>query len=251
VQPQTHAPVEGTYEGTEDCLVAIFGHELRSHLAPIKNASELLKRSTLDPAMVRQSAGIIERQVDGMTRLVDELLAAALSHAVRPKLRRADVALDRVIRRSVEIVEPLVSSHDQTLVISLPSEPIRLEADEIWLARALQNVIGNATKYTDPGGRIELDAKLDGTQVVITVRDTGVGLAPAELETIFDLYMQIPQPATRTPADGLGVGLHLTRFLIEAHGGSIHAMSEGPERGSTFIIRLPCRAAPLPQRSPS
>lgn len=223
--------------GSNDQLVPIFVHELRSHLAPLKNASDLLLCSTLDPPIVRQAAAIIERQVDGMTRLVEELLTSAHSRTLQ--LRRADTAVETLIKHSVEIVEPLVAARRQTLSIRLPTEPIRVAVDEMWLAQALQNVIGNAVKYTDPGGQIEIDVTHDGANVVISVRDTGVGLASAHLKTVFDLYTQVAQPVTRPSVGGLGLGLNVAACVVEAHGGSICATSEGLGRGSTFVIRLP------------
>jgi len=234
-------PAQG--DAREDRLVTIFGHELRSHLAPIKNAAELLQRSALDLATTRRAADIIERQVDGMTRLVDELLASAQSKASQLTLRRADTVVEAVVRRGVEMVEPLASVRRQTLLIRMPAEPIYIEADELWLTQAVQNLIGNAVKYTDPGGQIEIDVRHDEDDVEIRVRDTGIGLAPAELKSVFDLYARGAQPSARPATGGLGVGLHVAEIIVAAHGGSVRATSEGVGRGSTFVIRLPCRAA--------
>ena len=222
--------------------LAILVHELRSHIAPIKNASELLRRATITPAAALQAAAIIERQVDGMTRLMDELLPVATSKGLAPKLRCAETAVQVLVERSVEIIEPLVSARRQTLLIHLPAEPIRVAADEMWLTQALQNIIGNAAKYTDPGGKIEVDVERDAVDVVISVRDTGIGLAPDQLAAVFDLYAQVAQPATRPAVGGLGVGLNVAASVVEAHGGSICARSEGLGHGTTFVIRLPCAA---------
>ena len=227
----------------ESRLVAIFGHELRSHLAPIKNAAELLQRAALDLATARRVADIIERQVDGMTRLVDELLESTQAKASQLTLRRAETVVETIIRRGVEMVEPLASVRRQTLSIRVPAEPIYVEADELWLTQAVQNLIGNAVKYTDPGGKIDIDVRHDENDVEIRVRDTGIGLAPAELETVFDLYARGAQPPARPATGGLGVGLHLAESIVAAHGGSVRATSEGLGRGSTFVIRLPCHAA--------
>jgi signal transduction histidine kinase len=222
--------------------LAILVHELRSHIAPIKNASELLRRPTITPAAAMHAAAIIERQLEGMTRLVDELLPAATSKGLRPKLRCAETAVQVVVERTLEIVEPLVSARRQTLLLHLPEEPIRIAGDEMWLTQALQNVIGNAAKYTDPGGKIEVDVERDAVDVVISVRDTGIGLAPHQLAAVFDLYAQVAQPATRPAVGGLGVGLNVAASVVEAHGGSIRATSEGLGHGTTFVIRLPCAA---------
>ena len=230
-------------DSREDRLVAIFGHELRSHLAPIKNAAELLQGAGLDLATARLAASIIERQVDGMARLVDELLESARSKTSHLMLQRADTVVETIVRRAVEMIESLASERRQTLSIRVPAEPIYVEADELWLTQAVQNLIGNAVKYTDPGGQIEIEVRHKANDVEISIRDTGIGLAPAELETVFDLYARGAQPPARPATGGLGVGLHLTEFVVAAHGGSVRATSEGLGRGSTFEIRLPCRAA--------
>lgn len=230
----------------EHRLVAIFGHELRSHLAPLKNAAELLQRSTIDAATTLRVAGIIERQVDGMTRLVDALLGSTQQKAFALLLRRTDIAVQEIIRHSMEIIEPLMRARRHVLSIHMPEEPISIEADAVWLTQAVQNVIGNAVKYTDAGGQIEIVVSHDDVVVEIGVRDTGVGLAPADLESVFALYAQAAQPAIRAPVGGLGVGLHVAKMVVDAHGGSIRAMSDGVGRGSSFVLRLPRRASVTP-----
>lgn len=236
------APVDNA----SDRLVAIFGHELRSHLAPIKNAAELLQRSTLDAASILRVAGIIERQVDGMARLVDELLGSTQIKAFALLLRRADTAVQTIIEHSIEMIEPLLQARRHVLSVRMPPEPVSIEADAVWLTQAIQNLIGNAVKYTDPGGRIDIAVDHDGAEVEIRIRDSGIGLAPADLATVFVLYAQATQPAARPAAGGLGVGLHLAKVVVDAHGGSLRAVSDGLGSGSTFVLRLPCRAAALP-----
>ena len=142
-------------------------------------------------------------------------------------LRRADTAVEAIVRRSVEMVERSASLRRQTLSIRMPAEPTYIVADELWLTHAVQNLISNAVKYTDPGGRIDVDVQRDETEVEIRIRDTGIGLAAAELETVFNLYARVTEPAARPIAGGLGVGLHLARFVVAAHGGSIRAASDG------------------------
>jgi signal transduction histidine kinase len=136
----------------------------------------------------------------------------------------------------------LVEARKHTLLIDIRTASLRVEADELWLSHAVQNVLGNAAKYTDPGGRIEVRVATDGADAVISVHDTGVGLAPDQIEKIFNLYVQVDQPPARPAAGGLGVGLHFARYLIERHDGTIRATSEGLGRGSVFTIRLPCVA---------
>ena len=233
-------------DSTEDRLVAIFGHELRSHIAPIKHAADLLKRSTFDPAIARRAVDVIERQVDGMARLVDELLALAQMKTPQLMLRRVATVVEAIVRRGAEMVEPFASARRQTLSIRMPPEPIYIEADELWLTQAVQNVIGNAIKYTDPGGQIDIETRREGSEVEISVSDTGIGLAAGELATVFELFARVAQPATRSEVGGLGVGLHLAECVVAAHAGSIRATSAGLGRGSTFVIRLPCCATNRP-----
>lgn len=221
-------------------LLAILGHELRTHLAPAKNACELLQRGVLDSAATKRLCAIIDRQVDGMARIVEELLDDARLRPGGVELHRREMALQEIIARSVELAAPLVAARKHTLLTDISADSLRVEADELWLSHAVQNVIGNAAKYTDPGGRIDVRVAKDGAYAVISVRDTGVGLEPDQREKIFDLYVQAEQPPDRPAAGGIGVGLHFARFLIERHGGTIRATSEGRGRGSVFTIRLPC-----------
>jgi signal transduction histidine kinase len=230
-------------------LLAISAHELRNHIAPAKNACELLQRAVLDEATTKRMCAIIDRQLDAMTRIVAELLDDARLRSGKVELHRRETALEAIIARSVELVAPLVAARNHTLLIDVEADGSRVEADELWLSHALQNVIGNAAKYTDPGGRIEVRVTREGAYAVIGVRDTGVGLAPEQLETIFDLYAQVGQAPDRPAAGGLGVGLYFARALIERHGGAIRATSDGLGRGSVFTIRLPC-VTPSAARSP-
>jgi signal transduction histidine kinase len=236
-----------TADQGRDRFMAILGHELRNQLAPAKNAAELLKCDTLDVATRRQISGIIDRQVGGMTRLVDDLLDIARLRVGTLEMRRADVTLGDIIERSVEIASPLVAASRHTLVVELPPEPVVLEADVMWLSQALQNLIGNATKYTEPGGRIVINVRRDDAAAVVSVSDNGIGIAAEDLDEIFELYVQLGQDRTRLSSDGLGIGLYLVRLLVEAHGGSIRALSAGRGCGSEFIVRLPCKPPPLPQ----
>lgn len=161
-------------------------------------------------------------------------------------MRRADTAVQRIVEHSIEMIEPLISARGHVRSVSMPAEPILIEADAVWLTQAVQNVIGNAVKYTDPGGRIDIVVDNEAADVEIKVRDTGIGLASTDLETMFVLYAQATQPSTRPSAGGLGVGLHLAKVVVDAHGGSIRALSDGLGCGSTFVLRLPCRPAATP-----
>ncbi len=233
-----------TADRNKDRLLAILGHELRNQLAPSRNASELLKRDVMDVTTARHVSGIIDRQVTGMTRLIDELLDAAHLRGGHLELHRTDTALADIIGSTIAAVETLVASRNHSLVVDLPTEPVRLAGDEMWLSHALQNLIGNAAKYTDPGGRIDVRVTRDGTDAVVKVSDNGVGLDAAQLEAIFELYVQLGQSPRRLAVGGLGVGLYLTRLVVEGHGGTIQATSEGPGRGSRIhhTVALQCCA---------
>lgn len=229
--------MSATTKQNTDRLIAIYGHELRGHLAPIGNAAKILQRSTADSSIAQKVAAIIERQLAGMTRLVDELIAC--SGDLPAMLQYADTAAQTITNRAIEMVAPTVAARSQVLSVRMPSEPIVIKADQLWLTLAVRNVLGNAANYTHKGGHITLAARRDEATVELSVRDTGVGLDATQLETIFNLHTRGAEQTFRPSPSGLGVGLHVARCVIEAHGGTIRATSEGPGRGSTFVIRIP------------
>jgi signal transduction histidine kinase len=228
-------------DGQKDRFVSILGHELRGCLAPVRNAVELLKLNPTDAVTRRSITEIIDRQIGGMTRLIDDLLDVARLQNGHVQLRRTRAAVSEIIEHAVESVRPLAAARKHTLSVSVPPEPIVIDADVMWLSQALQNLLGNAAKYTNPGGVIGISAERDEDDVVITVSDNGIGIAPAELDTIFELYVQAGQARTERSAGGIGLGLYLARLLVEGHGGAIRAFSAGPDCGSRFIVSLPCR----------
>lgn len=220
-------------------FMAILGHELRGRLQPAKNAAEALKHETLDAPTRRSLAGIIERQITGMTRLVDDLLDVARLRAGILRLRRTRADVTEIIGHAVEAVQPFLAARNHTLVVSLPSQRVFLDADVLWLSQALQNLLGNAAKYTNPNGSIRIGAQRESDEFVITVSDNGIGIQPAELDTIFDLYAQSGQAGTERSAGGVGLGLYVSRLVVEGHGGIIRASSPGLDGGSQFVVRLP------------
>ena len=155
-------------------------------------------------------------------------------------MRLTRMPLIEIIERAREIVDPIVAACHHTLVVKLPSKPLIIDCDATWLSQALQNLISNAAKYTEPGGKITVSVQHEGTDAVIAVSDTGIGIPTKELDTIFGLYTQLEQRSTVQLSGGLGIGLHLVRLLVEAHGGTIQSRSAGPSCGSEFIVRLPC-----------
>lgn len=220
-------------------FMAILGHELRGRLQPAKNAAEALKRETLDAPTRRSLAEIIDRQIVGMTRLVDDLLDVARLRSGILRLRRARTDVAEIIEHAVEAVQPVLDARNQTLVVSLPPQRVFLRADVLWLSQALQNLLGNAAKYTNPNGAIRIGAQRDNHELVITVSDNGLGISPAELDTIFDLYAQAGQAGTERSTGGVGLGLYVSRLVVEGHGGAIRASSPGLGGGSQFVARLP------------
>jgi two-component system CheB/CheR fusion protein len=195
-----------------------------------------------DAALVEQMRAMAERQVGHLTRLVDDLLD--LSRISRGLMRLLKEPLDvaQPVQQAVEGVQPLVREHGVTLSVSLPGGPVYVEADPSRLQQVVGNLLSNATKYTDPGGHILLTARQEGREVVLRVRDTGIGIPPDMLPRIFDLFVQAERRLDRSQG-GLGIGLPLVRRLVEMHGGSVTAHSEGLGKGSEFIVRLPALSA--------
>jgi PAS domain S-box-containing protein len=234
----------------KDDFLATLGHELRNPLAPIRNACELLKlKGPADPAV--QSAGdMIERQVSHLVRLVDDLLEASRITRGKLALRRESLELSSAIEQAVELARFAIDEAGHGLSVSLPAEPIRLEADPVRLAQLFANLLTNACRYTPSGGRIRLAATAEGSEARVEVIDTGIGIPEAYLPHVFDMFYQVPAGA-RQPSPGLGIGLSLVRGLAELHGGRVSAQSAGPGAGTTFTVHLPMQsldAAPPPPR---
>ena len=226
----------------KDDFLATLAHELRNPLAPIWNALELMRIADDDPQVIEESRALMERQLQRMVRLIDDLLEISRITRGKIELRRERVGLASVIRNAVEAARPLVDAQGHELTVSLPSEPIALYADPIRLAQVFGNLLDNAAKYSPRGSRIWLDAARDGAVVTVTVRDTGIGIPPSNLSRIFEMFAQIESPLARSHG-GLGIGLALVRGLVELHGGSVEVASNGVGSGSTFTVHLPCVSA--------
>jgi PAS domain S-box-containing protein len=222
----------------KDEFLATLAHELRNPLAPLRNSLELVKRLKDRPDLSGKALDMMERQVKTMVRLIDDLLDVSRITRDRLELRREHVDLASVVHHAVEACRPQASMAGHQLTVELPSEPIRLHADPTRLAQVLGNLLNNACKYTDPGGVIRLSAARDGQDAVITVSDSGVGISSGMLPLVFDLFVQADRPLERR-GDGLGIGLSLVKRLVELHGGSVSAHSDGPGQGSRFTLRLP------------
>jgi signal transduction histidine kinase/CheY-like chemotaxis protein len=222
----------------KDDFLAILAHELRNPLAPIRSAVQLLNMPSATDDMAARARETIERQVGNLTRLVDELLDVSRISRGKIQLRKESLELATVVQRAAEAAYPLVKARQHVLSIELPSEPIWLEADPTRLEQILVNLLNNAAKYTEPGGRIWISAKQAGNEAVLTVKDTGVGIAPDLLPQIFELFTQADHSLDHSQG-GLGIGLTLVRSLVGLHGGSITAHSDGLGKGSEFVVRLP------------
>ena len=222
----------------KDEFLAMLAHELRNPLAPILNAVQLMRRKPLaDPQLV-WSRDVIERQLAQLTRLVDDLLDVSRITRGKINLAREPVEIGGLVARAVETVQPLIVERGHQFTIEVPNEPIRVYGDPLRLTQALGNVLTNAAKYTERAGRISLVARPSGDVVEIRVRDTGVGIPSAHLPMIFEMFTQLRNDTGRSQS-GLGIGLALVRKLLEMHGGTVTASSEGDGLGSEFLIRLP------------
>ena len=237
----------------KDEFLATLAHELRNPLAPIGNAVAILRSKGVDQPEVAWSRDIIDRQVQQMAYLLDDLLDVSRITRRRLELRKSTVSLASVVSTAVETSQPLIDANGQDLMVRLPDESVELFADPVRLAQVLSNLLNNASKFTPHGGRIRLEAEVIGSgterEVAVWVQDTGAGIEPAMLPQVFEMFTS-GSPAEREQS-GLGIGLSLAKGLVELHDGTIEAHSEGRGRGSTFRVRLPVMApAPRAEKPP-
>lgn len=221
----------------KDEFLAMLAHELRNPLAPIRNMVEVLKRADDHRHLLRPALNTMERQLRHMTRLIDDLLDASRISQGKISLRRERVELTTVVREVVEASRPFYEAAQQTLTVTLPP-PIFVDADPVRLAQVFGNLLHNASKFSRRGGGVTLVGELQGKDVVIAVKDDGIGIPAALLPKIFELFAQGDETLERTNG-GLGIGLTLVRRLVEMHGGSVRVASAGVDRGSEFVVRLP------------
>jgi PAS domain S-box-containing protein len=226
----------------KDVFLATLSHELRSPLAPIRTAAALLANPGLDGTQLAWTQAVIRRQVEHMARLLDDLLDVSRITQGKLTLKRERVSLAATVDAAMETARPLMDRKQHRVEIRLPRDDVQLDADPVRVAQILSNLLTNAAKYTDPGGHVDVSARLDGAHVELAVRDDGIGIAAEELPHLFEMFTQAG--ASRGRAEGgLGIGLALVKGLAELHGGAIHASSDGPGRGSTFVVRLPAVAS--------
>ena len=229
----------------KDEFLAVLGHELRNPLAPISNALQILKRPNVRSEMIDQARQMMERQVQHMVRLVDDLLD--VSRIVRGKvdLRRESVDLSAIVHRAVETSQPLIDAEGHSLTLELSSQPMPIYGDVVRLAQVVGNLLNNAARYTDRGGCITLRTALAGEQAMVRIRDTGIGIATEALPRIFDMFVQADR-RIKAARGGMGIGLTLVKSLVELHGGTVEARSEGLGKGSEFVVCLPLHRAHFP-----
>jgi PAS domain S-box-containing protein len=219
-------------------FLALLAHELRNPLAPLRNSLEIMRLAGDNPEAVEQGRALMERQLQHLVRLVDDLLDVSRISRGKLRLRKERITLASVVASALETCQPLVKQQDDELTVTLPEEPVYVDADRTRLAQVLCNLVSNAAKYSDRGSRIWLTARREGGEAVVSVKDTGVGIPPAMLPKIFDLFTQVDRSLEKSQG-GLGVGLTIVKRLVEMHGGRVEAKSEGHGLGSEFTIRLP------------
>jgi PAS domain S-box-containing protein len=222
----------------KDEFLATLSHELRNPLAPLRSSLEIVKRLASVPPSAAAALEIMDRQLSHLVRLVDDLLEVSRITRGEVELRREHVRLDAAIHSAIETSEPVVRAGNHRLIVSLPDEPLLLDADPVRLAQIFGNLLNNAAKYSEKGGQIEVAARREGDAALVTIRDSGDGIAPEQLTKLFQIFTRGARSARRNQS-GLGIGLALVRRLTEMHGGSVEAASEGVGKGSCFSVRLP------------
>lgn len=226
-------------------FISTLAHELRNPLAPIRNVVSIFRlKEKTDPQLLWGN-GVIERQVEHMARLLDELLDLARIATGKITLTRALHDLQSVIEQAIEISQPLIDAGKHALTVDLPDLPLHVDGDLVRLVQLFSNLLNNAAKYTPSGGRIALHVDCDGKSVIVKIADNGIGISNEDLPEIFEAFGQVQSSLERAQG-GVGIGLALVRALVELHGGHIQARSDGPGRGSEFVVRLPLASQPEP-----
>jgi two-component system, sensor histidine kinase len=230
----------------KDEFLATLGHELRNPLSPLLTSLDLLKLTASADPKVNRLVGVMQRQTGHLVRLVDDLLEVSRITRGLIEVQRAPVDLADIIAGAVETSRPAIEASNHTLTVDAPDQPLMVFGDEVRLTQVFANLLNNAARYTDPGGRISIGVRRLGQTACIVVRDTGIGIDQKHLSSVFDMFTQVSRSDRRTQG-GLGIGLTLVRSLVALHGGSVTASSDGPGRGSAFEVRLPLVGLPRPE----
>jgi signal transduction histidine kinase/CheY-like chemotaxis protein len=225
----------------KDEFLATLGHELRNPLAPLMTGLQLLKLADIQDPVVLRVRAVLERQIQHLARLVDDLLEVSRITRGLIQLRREPLDLALVLRSAIETCRPAVEAAQHELIADLPSDPMTMAGDPVRLTQVFANLLSNAAKYTDAGGHIWVTAKRQGERVLVSVRDDGIGIPPTRLTSVFEMFSQVDRWHRRTQG-GLGIGLTLVRTLVTMHGGRVEARSQGLGAGSEFVVDLPLLA---------
>tara|TARA_R110000744_G_scaffold87515_3_gene170877 strand:+ start:20004 stop:21959 length:1956 start_codon:yes stop_codon:yes gene_type:complete len=228
----------------KDEFLATLGHELRNPLAPIRNVLEIMRLKETEDSFMHWSREMIERHISQMTHLVDDLMEASRISQGRLELRMRNIDIADPMQSAIESTQSIMDKSKHTLTVTRPESPIFVEADTTRLTQIIANLLNNAGKYTPDGGDISLSAFQQGNEVVLSVKDSGMGIPPEQLTNVFNMFSQLT-PALEHAQGGLGIGLALVHGLVKLHDGSIVAHSEGDGKGSEFIVRLPISRAPI------
>jgi len=237
----------------KDEFLAMLGHELRNPLAPIRNALFLMKlRGSRDPGDAERLRAMMDRQLTHIARLVDDLLDVSRITRGKIELRTEAIDLREAVSNAVDEVRAYLDERQHTVEVNIPPDPVWLRADPVRLEQVFANLLHNAAKYTEPGGRVQVTARVEGAEAVVRVRDTGIGIRPDMADKIFDMFTQADRVSGRLK-EGLGLGLTLVKTLVRMHGGTVGVDSDGPGRGSEFTVRLPLSGpmAPAERRTNS
>jgi signal transduction histidine kinase/BarA-like signal transduction histidine kinase len=240
----------------KDDFLAALAHELRNPLAAMRNAAEVIRLKAGGDNALASPMGVMQRQLKQMTRLIDDLLDVSRITRDKLQLHRERVSLSLVINAALETSRPIIEQRQHQLTLQLPHRPVFVDGDQVRLAQVFANLLDNAAKYSEPGGRIRLNADVVGPEVVVRVEDSGIGIEHGALPSVFEPFMQVGK--TGLAQSGLGIGLTLVKRLVEMHGGTVSGLSEGKGKGSQFVVRLPlargtaevAEAAPAPSSAP-
>ena len=229
-------------------FLAMLAHELRNPFQPIRNALELLRQPKTAPAERELAGEIIERQVNHLVRLVDDLLDMSRINSGKLALRKSRVEFSQIVANAIEANRPFAEQRQQKIDVQLPSVPVYLDGDAVRLTQVFVNLMNNAVKFSQPGGHVDIAAEIAEGEVLVRVKDNGMGIVESDLSRIFDIFYQARSPLDGTQG-GLGLGLALARQIVEMHGGDISAKSAGFGMGSEFTVHLPVLRATVPPKA--